>query len=249
MRQRASGQGSNSIQVRQFNERVILALLRRLGTASKADLARHANLTANTAGMIVHDLEAAGLIRSEGKRQGDRGQPATLIGLDPAGAYSLGVKIGRRSLDTILVDFSGQVLAQRRRECPFPLPEQALALALEDIAALRETLSQDQAARIAGLGVATPYNMGSWRRELDIPSSPSWPGTISISAPGLLPRPALPRWSRTTARQRWWRSCSVDTGGSSTTSFTCSSARPPAVVSSLAATTIGVRTAMPATSA
>ena len=106
LRQRASGQGSNSIQVRQFNERVILALLRRLGTASKADLARHANLTANTAGMIVHDLEAAGLIRSEGKRQGDRGQPATLLGLDPAGAYSLGVKIGRRSLDTILVDFS-----------------------------------------------------------------------------------------------------------------------------------------------
>lgn len=170
MRQRASGQGSNSIQVRQFNERVILALLRRLGTASKADLARHANLTANTAGMIVHDLEAAGLIRSEGKRQGDRGQPATLIGLDPAGAYSLGVKIGRRSLDTILVDFSGQVLAQRRRECPFPLPDQALALALEDIAALRETLSRNQVARIAGLGVATPYNMGSWRRELDIPS-------------------------------------------------------------------------------
>ena len=122
MRQRASGQGSNSIQVRQFNERVILALLRRLGTASKADLARHANLTANTAGMIVHDLEAAGLIRSEGKRQGDRGQPATLIGLDPAGAYSLGVKIGRRSLDTILVDFRARCWRSGAANAPSRCP-------------------------------------------------------------------------------------------------------------------------------
>lgn len=170
MRNRAFGQGSNSIQVRQFNERVILGLLRRLGPASKADLARHANLTANTAGMIVHELEAAGLIRSEGKRQGDRGQPATLIGLAPDGAYSLGVKIGRRSLDSILVDFAGKVIAQRRRECPFPQPEQALGMVLEEIVALRGAIAPAHAERIAGLGVAAPYNMGSWRRELDIPS-------------------------------------------------------------------------------
>ena len=170
MRHRASGHGSNSIHVRLFNERVILSLLRRLGTASKADLARHANLTANTAGMIVHELEAAGLIRSLGKRQGERGQPATLIGLNPDGAYSLGVKIGRRSLDTILVDFAGQVLAQRRRECPFPLPEQALAMAVEDLTTLRGAVPAHHASRIAGLGIAAPYNLGSWRRELDIPN-------------------------------------------------------------------------------
>ena len=104
-----SGQGSNSVHVRQGNERVILGLLRRLGTAAKADLARHANLTANTIGQIVQDLETAGLVRSDGKRQGERGQPATLLRLDPQGACSIGVKTGRRSLDTILG-------CQRRRE-------------------------------------------------------------------------------------------------------------------------------------
>jgi len=169
LRNGASGQGSNSVNVRQFNERIILSLLRRLGTASKADLARHANLTANTAGQIVHELEAAGLIRSDGKRQGDRGQPATLLRLDPRGAYAIGVKIGRRSLDTILVDFSGQVIEQRRRERPFPLPEEAVALVAEDVAAVRDAIAADHATRLAGLGVATPHNMGSWRRELDIP--------------------------------------------------------------------------------
>lgn len=156
--------------VRQFNERVILTCLRRLGTATKADLARHANLTANTAGQIVQELEAAGLIRGDGKRQGERGQPATLLRLDPEGAFSVGVKIGRRSLDTILVDFAGRVIEQRRRERPFPLPEEAVAMAAEDVAAVRASIGTARSTRIAGLGIATPYNIGSWRRELDIPS-------------------------------------------------------------------------------
>ena len=66
MRNGATGQGSNSVQVRQYNERVILTLLRRLGEASKADLARHAKLTNNTAGQIVRDLEEQHLVRTGG---------------------------------------------------------------------------------------------------------------------------------------------------------------------------------------
>jgi predicted ArsR family transcriptional regulator len=96
LRNGASGQGSNSVQVRQYNERVILTLLRRLGEASKADLARHARLTNNTAGQIVRDLEEQRLVRTDGKRAGARGQPATILRLDPHGAYSIGFKLGRR---------------------------------------------------------------------------------------------------------------------------------------------------------
>ena len=58
--QAAGGQGSNSAIMRQFNERVILTALRRLGEASKADLARQASLTQNTAGQIVRELERHG---------------------------------------------------------------------------------------------------------------------------------------------------------------------------------------------
>jgi predicted NBD/HSP70 family sugar kinase len=166
----AIGKGSNSVNLRQFNERVILTALRRLGSASKADLARYANLTNNTAGVIVRELEQQRLVRTEGKRAGQRGQPATLLSLNADGAYSVGVKVGRRSLETILVDFSGQVLEQRRHERAFPLPADAMALLLADIAEVRRALPASGAGRLAGLGVAIPYHMGSWRRELDIPS-------------------------------------------------------------------------------
>jgi predicted NBD/HSP70 family sugar kinase len=171
VRSGATGQGSNSAQVRQFNERVILTLLRRLGEASKADLARHAQLTSNTAGQIVRQLEEQRLVRSEGKRTGLRGQPATLLRLDPEGAYSIGVKIGRRSLDALLVDFGGRVLERRRLERPFPLPDEAVAFVRESVEILRGVLGGATEHRLAGLGVATPYNLGSWQRELDIPNS------------------------------------------------------------------------------
>ena len=170
MQDTAIGKGSNSVNLRVFNERVILTALRRLGSASKADLARYANLTSNTAGVIVRELEAQRLVRTEGKRAGQRGQPATLLSLNAEGAYSIGVKVGRRSLDTLLVDFSGQVLEQRRHERAFPLPEQAVCLLLDDIAAVRSVIPTSSCGRLAGLGVATPYRMGSWRRELGIPS-------------------------------------------------------------------------------
>ena len=171
MRSAATGQGSNSVQVRQYNERVILTLLRRLGEASKADLARHARLTNNTAGQIVRELEEQRLVRVGGKRIGRRGQPATILRLNPEGAYSIGFKLGRRSLDALLVDFAGRVIERRRLERAFPMPGEAVAFACESVAGLRRLVEGEAGTRLAGLGVAMPYNLGSWQRELDIPQT------------------------------------------------------------------------------
>ena len=95
MRDRANGQGSNAVALRHFNERVILASPRRLGEASKADLARRAGLTLNTAGQIVHELERQRLVRTVGKRAG---QPATLLRLGEKGARAIGISLaGKRA--------------------------------------------------------------------------------------------------------------------------------------------------------
>ncbi len=164
----ASGKGSNSVSLRQFNERAILGALRRLGRASKADLARHAQLTDNTAGVIVRALAARDLVRAEGKRVGGRGQPATLLSLNAQGAYSVGVKIGRRSVAAILVDFAGQHLDRVSLERRLPPPGEAVELVLSLMDRLLAQAPRGVAPRLAGLGIAMPYTMGSWRCEPDI---------------------------------------------------------------------------------
>ena len=160
-------QGSNSSAVRHFNERRLLTVLRRLGEASKADLARHLNLTQNTVGQIVQVLEQQGLVASTGRRMGQRGQPATLLHLNPDGAYSIGIKLGRRSIDALLVDFTGGVLKSRRTECLFPSPDEALKLVLRGVQEIRRALPASRRRRLIGLGLAMPSNLDCWRTDLD----------------------------------------------------------------------------------
>ena len=44
------------------------------------------------------------------------------MSLDPDGAFSLGLKIGRRSCDLVLVDFRGAVRRRAHRTFAFPTP-------------------------------------------------------------------------------------------------------------------------------
>src|SRR5579875_3526993 len=129
-----SGRGSNSASVRRYNERLLLQALRRTEPASKADLARHANLTSTAVGSIVESLERAGLIEYSGRRlEGQRGQPASLIRLDPRGAFGIGVRLDRMRIETALVNFAGDVLGRRSHDMLLPPPADVLEIVRHDI--------------------------------------------------------------------------------------------------------------------
>ncbi len=162
------GQGANSVHLRQFNERVLLAALRRRGPLSKAELARLAGLTQNATGMIVRQLEAAGLVRPVGKRYGGRGQPATLLELDPEGAYAMGVRVDRDLTETVLVDLSGQI-RDRSVHDGWLDPVAAVDHIAQRYGAILALLGP-AAGRLAGIGVAMPYDLGSWLADLSLPS-------------------------------------------------------------------------------
>ncbi len=165
----AAGQGGNSTAVRHYNERRLLTVLRRLGEASKPDLARQLNLTQNTVGQIVQSLEQQGLITSTGRRMGQRGQPATMLRLDSAGAYAIGIKLGRRSIDALLIDFTGTVLKSRRFERPDPEPPEAVQLALRGVRELRRALAPSRRDRLVGVGLALPVTFQPCLSEAELP--------------------------------------------------------------------------------
>ncbi len=171
VRSQRPGQGSNSIQVRQFNERIVLRVLRRLGEASKADLARAAGLTNNAIGDIIRELIAMGLVGEVGKRrEGQRGQPATMLAIEAQGAYSIGVRIDRVATEVICIDFDGQVVAQRLHDFTLPVPEKLLPVVAEDIRAILDD-NPFVSERLTGIGLGQPYHLGSWLRELELPAS------------------------------------------------------------------------------
>jgi len=155
--------GGDTSRLRAYNERLIIGAIRQAGALSKAEIARATGLSAQAASVIVNRLLAEHLLAKRRKVRGQVGQPQTPIALNPEGAYGLGVKIGRRSVEAVLVDFLGAVVASRRFAHAAPLPGPALAQAA---AAARELAALARPGRLAGLGVAMPGDLHEWAVEL-----------------------------------------------------------------------------------
>ena len=166
-----SRRGSNSVQVRRYNERVVLESLQRLGQASKAEIARSTNLTPQAVAAIVDHLAEVGLVRQQGKRSGQIGQPSVLYAPAPEGAFSIGLHAGRRAFEAVLVDFTGRTLMTETSEYEYPEPLVVAGLATAAVQKLQASLVPGQRERIVGVGVAVPYFIGGWADELGIPDS------------------------------------------------------------------------------
>lgn len=163
--------GSNLVAVRQYNERLILQLIRRASSLPKAEIARLTQLSPQTVSVIINRLLKEGLLlkHSPQRRQGQVGQPSVPISLNPKGAYSIGVKIGRRSLDVILIDFQGQVLKASHHTYTYPDPEWIFKQIEQDIAAIRQQASPLQQQKLVGIGVVSPTWLGGWQQEMNAP--------------------------------------------------------------------------------
>jgi predicted NBD/HSP70 family sugar kinase len=166
---KSDGRGKNSIQLRRFNERRVLQALRRMGAASKADLARYAGLTNAAVGDIVASLADQGLLHLGEKRYvGGRGQPATMIRLNSTGAYSIGVRLDRTAIETVLIDFDGNIMSRISYDMLLPKPKKTLEIVKNDIQKTLGFLKMDQKKRLSGIGLAIPFNLESWLSQLNL---------------------------------------------------------------------------------
>ncbi|WP_445678740.1 ROK family transcriptional regulator [Radicibacter daui] len=162
--------GANHIRVRAYNERLVLSLVRRHGELSKAEIARRSGLSAQTVSVIMRALEADGLLQRGDPVRGKVGQPSIPMRLDPDGVFSLGLKIGRRSTELVLMDFVGTIRLRRHHAYPYPSLAAILAFVKDGIAALSGTLPPEQMARICGLGVAMPGEIWNWAEAVGAPA-------------------------------------------------------------------------------
>ena len=161
------GGGANQAGGRAYNERLAISLIRLNGPLSRAELARLTGLTPQTLSHIVRRLEEEELLLALSPLRGRVGQPSTPYALNPDGALSFGVKIGRRSTEIVLCDFLGNIRGRARRSHAFPEPEFTLAFIATQIEALRRTYAGG--SRVVGVGVAMPFELLKWAEEVVAP--------------------------------------------------------------------------------
>lgn len=170
-----AGRGTNQTGVRLYNERLILSLIRRHRALAKAEIARLTGLSAQTTTVITNRLQADGLLLAGEPQRGRIGQPAVPFSLNPDGAFGLGLMIGRRSCDLVLMDFTAGIRARARITYPYPLPSTIIDFAVTEAPKLIAALDEERRGRITGIGVAMPFELWNWEADLETP-----PGALAV---------------------------------------------------------------------
>lgn len=170
--------GSNLLQTKQFNLRIVHEVIRRHGPLARADIARHTALTGATVSNLTRELIDLGFVHEVERRQEGRGAPASILAVNPDGAFAVGLDFNRDHLTGVLVDLAGRV---RRREnldfAELPTPDEALELMVGMIDRLvaAEGLAR---AHVCGVGIGIPgpmYQAPDGRGYLVNPRSfPGW---------------------------------------------------------------------------
>ena len=161
--------GSNQIGVKQFNERLILDIISTNEGLSKADITRITGLSAQTVTTIVNRLISEGLLKKGALIKGKVGQPSTTIELNNAGAQAIGIKIGRRSADIILVGLASQVESRQSLSYKYPDTETLFHWIKIKVNEIVQDMTKLQANKLIGVGVATPFNLDGWEGVINAP--------------------------------------------------------------------------------
>lgn len=136
-----------------FNRWQALVLLSRGVCASQRQLARATGLRTSTMSNIIRDLKDLGLIRETGPLQTKRvGPKEDGLEIDPAAAWSIGLKLDPTGHEIGLVNAAGHIIAQHRLAPGLPWRE-ALKAVPETVGELASVARADVSAR-AGLGVS-----------------------------------------------------------------------------------------------
>lgn len=161
--------GTTQNGVRLYNERLALSLIRRHGSLPKAEIARLTGLSAQTVSVIVRQLETDQLLIKETPQRGKVGQPLVPFSLNPEGAFSIGLKVGRRSGDLILLDLTGKVRRKVHNPYHFPTPQKLVDFVAAGLQELLSDLTSRQRERICGLGIAAPFELWNWEEAVGAP--------------------------------------------------------------------------------
>jgi predicted NBD/HSP70 family sugar kinase len=151
------------------SERLILTLVRRNRTVTKAELVPMTGLSLQSVNLLVNRLERDGLLAAGEKRLGRPGHAPVPYAIDGTGAYGLGLMVGVRGAAVTLIDAIAGSRAQITTAYAWPTPDALVAFAKDAIPEVLGQLPPHHRGRVEGLGVALPAGLWQRERELKVP--------------------------------------------------------------------------------
>ena len=159
---RTLGSGLSQRGVRDHNARLLLSLIQRHGGLPASDLAKYAGLSPPTVSTILRRLEDEGFVFKGDPVRGKVGKPSTPMLLAPDGAFSFGLKIGRRSSEVALIDFAGRLRDERHFTYQRPIPSEVFAFVQDSLEGITTQMTSADVQRVCGLGVAAAFEIWNW---------------------------------------------------------------------------------------
>lgn len=166
----AGGRGLQHHGLRRANERAVLTLIGFNSGVSNAEIARLSGLAPQTVSAILTDLEEAGLISRGPVLRGRRGQPATPIFLRGEGAYSIGVEIGWRHVEVVLLDLAARIVGTRRWHYDYPDARTIVNDVAKAVGELLASIPNAQKGLVRDIGIAMPNQLASNLHLVDAPA-------------------------------------------------------------------------------
>jgi predicted NBD/HSP70 family sugar kinase len=117
----------------------------------------------------MRQLEADGLVQKEAPQRGKIGQPSVPFSLNPNGAFFLGLKVGRRSSDMVLLDFLGRPLKGLHEPYRYPTPGGILDFVARASETLVDSVPRRSRSRVSGIGIAAPFELWNWEEQIGAP--------------------------------------------------------------------------------
>lgn len=158
----AGGRGLQHQGLRRANERAVLTLIGFNNGLSNADIARLSGLAPQTVSAILANLQEAGLIERGPVLRGRRGQPATPIFLRAEGAFSIGVEVGWRRAEVVLLDLAAKVRSSRRWHYDYPNATSIAGEITFAVEGLLQALSAQHRTLAKTIGIALPSDIAGY---------------------------------------------------------------------------------------
>ncbi|WP_248964399.1 ROK family transcriptional regulator [Sphaerisporangium perillae] len=148
--------GTNLPKVGSYNRAVVLEAIQVSDGISRVQIAKHAGLTAQTVSVIVRKLLEEGLVVEDGSLPSSGGKPRTILRVDPAAGYAVGIHFDPGEISYVLADLAGQPVTVLHTDVrPGLSPEEVIrqmARTARDM--LRHAGVPDH--KVLGIGLACP---------------------------------------------------------------------------------------------